>query len=249
MPIQDDAMLHGFLARLLGWSDERRVELALSSVALAAVGCTTLVLCGKGYMVPIVQALHRRVGDPDRPFVVVDLRPGEQRASVRSPESRGSTVLALKAARRGTCCMRLRRAPADLAEMHRAAEDVMLVICGGLHLASDALSIRPAPVVVPLMASRVNELDRIIIEYAGDAIAELGAPHAAFTADDRAWVRDHAAGSLVEIEKATLRLVALRTAGNLSDAAARLGMAPVSLDKWLRRRRSPLMIQSGRRSH
>jgi hypothetical protein len=99
------------------------------------------------------------------------------------------------------CCMRLRRAPADLAEMHRATEDVMLVICGGLHLASDALLIRPAPVVVPLLSSWGNELDRIIIEYAGDAIAEVGAPHEAFTADDRAWVRDHAAGSLAEIER------------------------------------------------
>jgi DNA-binding protein Fis len=62
-------------------------------------------------------------------------------------------------------------------------------------------------------------------------------------------VQGHAAGSLAEIEKATLRLVTLRTAGNLSDAAARLGMAPVSLDKWLRHRRSPLLIPSGGRSH
>lgn len=238
--------LRAFLARIIGWSDTRAVELALNSVALAAVGCTTLVLCGKGYMVPIAQALHRRVREPDQPFVVVDLRRGEQRAS---GQIRANTALVLRAARRGTCCMRLPRAPTNLAEMHRTTEDVMLVICGGLHLASDALLIRPAPVVVPLLASRVHELDRIIIEYAGDAVAELGAPHEAFTADDRAWVRDHAAGSLAEIEKATLRLVTLRTSGNLSDAAARLGMAPVSLDKWLGRRRSPLMIPSGRGSH
>lgn len=123
--------LRAFLARIIGWSDRRAVELALNSVALAAVGYATLVLCGKGYMVPIAQALHRQIREPDRPFVLVDLRRGEQRASVHSPESRGSTFLALEAARRGTCCMRLRRAPADLAEMHRATEDVMLVICGG----------------------------------------------------------------------------------------------------------------------
>ena len=90
----------------------------------------------------------------------------------------------------------------------------MLVICGRPHLASDALLIRPAPVVVPPLANRAHELDRIIVEYASDAIAELGAPHEAFTADDRAWVRDHAAGSLAEIEKATLRLVTLRTSRN-----------------------------------
>jgi hypothetical protein len=47
--------------------------------------------------------------------------------------------------------------------MHRTTKDVMLVICGGLHLASDALLIRPAPVVVPPLASRTHELDRIIV--------------------------------------------------------------------------------------
>jgi hypothetical protein len=230
----------------------RFAQAALARYGQAIAFAVGEVLCGQGDIVQIAWALHRRVREPGRPFIVAATRRGDQPESVRSPASRGNVVLALEAARRGTCCMRLRRKPADLAEvvpLLRAADDVMLVICGGSHLASDALLIRPAPVVVPLLASRVNELDRIIIEYAGGAIAELGAPHAAFTAHDRAWVRDHAAGSLVEIEKTTLRLVALRTAGNLSDAAARLGMAPVSLDKWLRRRRSPLMIQSGRRSH
>jgi hypothetical protein len=240
--VRDVAELRAFLARILGWSNTSAVELAVVSVTLAAAGYTTLVLCGKGDVVPSAQALHRRVREPGRPFVVVDLRRGEQRASVRSPASRGNAVLALEAARRGTCCMRLRRAPADLAEtlpLLRAADDVMLVICAGPHLASDALLIRPAPVVVPPLASRAHELDRIIIEYAGDAIAALGAPHGAFTADDRAWVRNHAAGSLAEIEAATLRVVATHTSRNLSHAAARLGMAPVSLSRWLGRREVP----------
>jgi ActR/RegA family two-component response regulator len=86
---------------------------------------------------------------------------------------------------------------------------------------------------------RAHELDRIIVEYASDAIAELGAPHEAFTAGDRVWVQDHAAGSLAEIEKATLRLVTLYTSRNLSHAAARLGMRPVSLSRWLGRRELP----------
>jgi predicted transcriptional regulator len=234
--------LRAFLARILGWSNTSAVELALISVTLAAAGCTTLVLCGQGDIVPIAWALHRRVREPGRPFIVAATRRGDHPESVRSPASRGNAVLALEAARRGTCCMRLRRAPADLAEtvpLLRAADDVMLVICCGPHLASDALLIRPAPVVVPPLASRAHELDRIIVEYAGDAIAALGAPHEAFTADDRAWVRDHAAGSLAEIEKATLRLVTLYTSRNLSHAAARLGMAPVSLSRWLGRRELP----------
>lgn len=38
--------------------------------------------------------------------------------------------------------------------------------------------------------------------------------------------------SLSEIEKAALRLVALRSSANMSNAAGRLGMAPVSLARW-----------------
>jgi hypothetical protein len=50
-------------------------------------------------------------------------------------------------------------------------------------------------------------------------------------------MRDHAAASLAEVEKATLRLVTLRTSRNMRHAAARLGMAPVSLFRWLGRRK------------
>jgi DNA-binding protein Fis len=45
--------------------------------------------------------------------------------------------------------------------------------------------------------------------------------------------------SLSAIEKAVLRCVALRSSTNMSRAAARLGMAPVSLSRWLERRRQP----------
>jgi hypothetical protein len=40
-------------------------------------------------------------------------------------------------------------------------------------------------------------------------------------------------------EKATLRLVAIRASRNMSGAAERLGMAPVSLSRWLDRRKLP----------
>lgn len=236
--------LRAFLARIMGWSDKHAVELAANSVTLASAGCVALVLCGEGDLVPIALALHRRVGRPSRPFIVADPRRGDQPASVRSPASRKNAVEALGDARSGTLCIRLRlgRSPTDLAKavpLLRAADDVMLILCATPHTAGDRLLIRPAPVVVPPLASRAHELDRIIAEYAGDAIAELDAPAASFTADDHAWVRDHAASSLAEIEKATLRLVALYTSRNASHAAARLGMAMVSLSRWLGRRELP----------
>ena len=90
-----------------------------------------------------------------------------------------------------------------------------------------------APVTVPPINQRSSELDRIIAEYAGDAIAELHASSSIFTAEDHAWVRNNAAASLSEIRKATQRQVSLRTSRNLSRAAERLGMAPVSLSRWL----------------
>lgn len=243
--MRDVDELGAFLARIMGWSDTHAVELALNSATLAAAGCTTLVLCGEGDLVPIAWALHRRIREPDRPFVMADPRRGDQRASVRSPASRKTAGDALGDARSGTLCLRLRHPPADLAKavpLLRAADDVMPILCATPYTAGHTLLIRPAPVVVPPLASRAHELDHIIAEYARDAIAELAAPRGSFTEADHAWVRQYAAASLAEVEKATLRLVALRTSRNLSHAAARLGMAPVSLSRWLGRRELPPVL-------
>jgi hypothetical protein len=65
----------------------------------------------------------------------------------------------------------------------------------------------------------------------------LGAPAGSFEPDDHRWVLEDAATSFDEIEKATLGGVALWSSANPSQAAARLGMAPVSLLRWRGRRR------------
>jgi hypothetical protein len=89
---------------------------------------------------------------------------------------------------------------------------------------------------VPSLATRAQDLPRIITEYAQDAIAALGAPAGSFESDDHRWVLENAVASFDEIEKATLRCVALWSSANLSQAAAWLGMAPVSLSRWFGRR-------------
>jgi hypothetical protein len=231
--------LPAFLARLLGWCDERGLELALRSIALALDHRATLVLCGEDDMVPIARALHRRTLGTDRPFIVCDPRRRTKTASVRSAASRTSGVAAFEAAASGSLCIRMRRLPDDfpaLVARVRGADDVLCVLCTRQLGDLQPPFILPAPISVPPLAQRAAELDRIIAEYADDAIAELYAPAASFTADDHAWVRGHAATSLAEIEAATLRLVALYTSRNLAHAAARLGMAPVSLTRWLERR-------------
>jgi len=59
-------------------------------------------------------------------------------------------------------------------------------------------------------------------------------------------VIERAATSLPEIEKATLRVVALRVSANNEAQAARLlGMAPISLICWLKRRSQPESGQCG----
>ena len=92
------------------------------------------------------------------------------------------------------------------------------------------------PIEVPSLATRAQDLPRIIAEYAQDAIAALGVPAGSFEPDDHRWVLEYAATSIDEIEKATVRCVALMPSASTSRAAAVLGMAQVSLLRWLGRR-------------
>jgi hypothetical protein len=234
--------LRAFLARMLGWRNDVAVELALRSVELAVAGDTALVLLGPGDVVPIARTIHWRVRERLQPFIVADPRRGDMPTSVRSPSSSGTVAAAFERARRGTLCLRLQRLPMDFGQLSaqlRAARDVMLIFCAHPRAEAAPLLTRPAPIIVPPLAQRSAELNRIIAEFAGDALFDLGAPTSSFTAADHAWVREHAAASLAEIEAATLRLITLRTSRNLSDAAARLGMSPVSLSRWLGRRKLP----------
>jgi hypothetical protein len=104
-------------------------------------------------------------------------------------------------------------------------------------LRSIHLGVTHQAALVPPLRERAGDLKRIVDEYARDAIAALRAPRAGFTNRDRAWILQHRASSLSEIEKATLRLVAIRASRSISAAAARLGMAPVSLLRWIGHRR------------
>jgi hypothetical protein len=100
---------------------------------------------------------------------------------------------------------------------------------------------------VPSVKERAGELPRIVKAYAADAITALGPVRSRtlFTADDLGWVVARAATSLMEIEKATLRIVALRMSRNPTEAAGRLGMAPVSLSRWVNRRLEQGTVQAG----
>lgn len=236
-------VLRHFLARLLGYSGARdeAVDYALRSVRLAAARRAALVLRGECDLVTTAQSIHRHARGVDRPFVVCDPRRQAGKATVRAPANFPTGMTAFAAAAGGTLCVRRQRLPNDFQEVvdatHAPNSQVQLVVCSEIPEASESYG--AMPVVIPPLNSRSQDLDQIIREYAYDAIEELAISRSEFLDVDHAWVREHEASSLPEIEKATLRLVALRASRCVSDAAARLGMAPISLSRWIDRRRLP----------
>jgi hypothetical protein len=241
--------LHSFCARILGWANERKgaVDHALRSIELAATHRAALVLLGDTDLVPIARALHRYILGSDKPFIVCDPLRRNVPASVRSPENQGSGAVATVAATGGSLCVRASRVPEGFSELVRLVRKpdahVQLIVTASGRYETHPFLIRPVPIRVPSLRVRDRELPRIVDEYALDATAELSVPSTSFTKADRQWVLECAPSTLPEIEKATLRLVALRMSTNLSQAAARLGMAPVSLSRWIGRRKLPLVSQ------
>ncbi|HEY0476079.1 MAG TPA: FHA domain-containing protein [Kofleriaceae bacterium] len=234
--------LRGFLARILGWSSDRIevVDLAVRSVRLATTRRAALALCGEGDLVPIARGLHRYSLGDDRPFVLCDPR---RRATEQSAtlENYPTGIRAFHAAAGGSMCMWVKRLPRDFAEVTAALRDpgtrVQLIVCG--QRPPDRKELVSAPIEVPPLSSRPDEIERVIDEYAQDAATALHAS-ASFNKIDRDWVRMHSATSIPEIEKGTLRIVALREAGNIARAAALIGMAHASLGEWIGRRRLPM---------
>lgn len=236
--------LWGFLERLLGWTSGRAVDHALRSIDLAVSHRAALVLCGEGDLVPIAHALHRRILGADRPFIVCDPRRENAPGSVRVPANFKNGVAAFEAAREGSLCVRSLRLPRDFSSMVALVRDpgarIAFIVCSDRRITYGALLTVPVPINVPSLKDRASELPRIVDEYARDAVTALGASPTIFTDADRQWILEHASTSLLEIERATLRLVALKTSSNMSRAAERLGMAPVSLSRWIGRRKLPL---------
>jgi hypothetical protein len=233
--------LRAFCKRLLGWGGGRMraVDHALRAIRLARAHRTSLLLCGEGDLVPIAYALHRHIIGSEAPFIVCDRRRTDTLASVRSPPNVPRGIEAFTRAAGGTLCLRHARQPADIDEVRRRAyepdSEVQLIVCA--RSKHRAVSLGGAPAIeIPLLQLREMELSRIVHEYAEDAITTLEVGPENFNDDDRNWVMAHCAQSLPEIEKATLRIVALSASQSRTQAAALLGMAPVSLARWIGRR-------------
>lgn len=235
-----EASLRAFVARVVGWTNTAAVEHALRSVDLATHHRAALVLAGDRSPTAVAAALHRRTLGPSAPFVTVNPRRLNADASIRCPANRKHGVDAVRAAAGGSLCLDRIRLPRDypalVALVRDPSSDVLVIVCTDVRHAMDPLVLLPVPIVIPPLCARAGELPRIVAEYAADAIAKLGADASAFTDADQTWVVEHAARTLGEIERATLRLVALRREGSVTRAARLLNQSHVSLAEWLGRR-------------
>lgn len=235
--------LRNFLARLLGWGADRMaaVDLALRAIRMSATQRAPFVLCGAGDITQVALSIHRHALGADKPFVVSDPRRREGSGNVRNAENMETGMAAMQRAQGGSLCVSSKRLPRDFDEVRLALRDptmrVQLIVCADMPRHSKPFNVEP--IVVPPLKGRSAEVPRIITEYADEAATELGA-HARLNSADRDWVLKHSATSVCEIEKGTRRLVAIRQADDNIAAAARvLGMAPISLARWIGRRALP----------
>src|SRR5262249_3017800 len=185
--------------------DAPAVEHAVRSVDLAASHQAALVLCGDGELVQVARGLHRHVFGDEHPFVLCD--PRRRGTAADAPlENYTTGMAALGAATGGSVCMRTKRVPRDFAKLAAVLREpgarVQLILCG--LRPPDRTELVLAPIKIPALSARRHELDRIIDEYARDAVVALRSS-APFTTTDRDWVRTHSATSLPEIEKGAWR--------------------------------------------
>lgn len=236
-------LLRELLARLIGWSDERRLNLALRSVRLAATRRESLQLCADDNrtLLSVARLLHRRTLGVDRPFIICARRPAkapEKWAKWEGTPRYEHGLEALAAANGGTLCVGP-RPPHDFGEVIEAHRDpssrVQLIVCTRTPHHDPLIT----PVVLPSMSERGHELDRIIEGYAVDAGAT---PGKTLKAADLEWIRAHESATLAQIETATLRFVMMRR-HKLTHAAELLGMSHGSLSEWIADRTLDISVE------
>jgi hypothetical protein len=234
--------LRALLARLIGWRPERLgdVDRALRCVRDMARLRTALVLAGTGNLTGIARCLHELVLGEARPFVV----------------ARSGLLESLAQAETGTLCIVAGPSlPADFVaaseQLRAATSRVRVVICcpEGARTAAPTTKVlaligratallRVGLIELPSLASRADERDRVIWEFALDAAARLGATGPAFRDHEWQWLHRLELATLEDIEALVMRLVALRNWG-VAGGARRLKISHTALSQWAQRHRIP----------
>jgi len=143
----------------------------------------------------------------------------------------------------GSLCLRSNRMPSDIDRLclsrRNDSPSVAVFVC--LHDDDAVRDLLCRPLDIPSLSAHAPEAERLVQESIDDAAGALGAATVRIPGPLRHAIIVRV-GSFAELEKTSLRLVALASARNVTHAAARLGMAPVSLTRWLGRRRWLLPI-------
>lgn len=236
--------LRCFMSRLIGWDEGAllAVDRALQELRLSQLRRDPLVLVGEGDLTPIARDLHDHMMGPKAPFVTADpARLAAEAETVRTTRNEPRLKEAIAVAEKGTVFLHTRRMPKDFGVvtsvlLEPEAPRVQIIVGGDKP--PDVARLRFAgPIYLPPLGSRANEVPHIITEYCQDTLREFDA-ELELAASDRRWIQQ-SSDSVADLAKATRRLVALRLDGTIAGAARRLGMAPVSLRKWIGNRMPP----------
>jgi hypothetical protein len=202
-----------------------------------------LVVVGEGDLQPVVRRLHELVVGAEASFIWYD------------PTGDSDADAAVKQAAAGTLCINTMQRQADafaVVERVRGLEFIerpQLVLC--TEDLSSAATLkgsleRPVVIHVPPLASRADEIEAIINEYAWEIVNARRLPGTRFTAHDLEQLRKQKFLGLADVEDDALRLVMLRAWG-LRPGAARLGINHKSLSLWAQRRGIPTARRTTRR--
>ncbi|HWO19665.1 MAG TPA: FHA domain-containing protein [Kofleriaceae bacterium] len=227
----DLLQLRAVVAWLIGYAaaQEHEVDRALRGLRDAALLRASLVLCGEGDLVPLIQRLHRETLGADRPFIACE------------PTDRALELLSQ--AGDGTLCVSAADPPEDFAD----AVHQLLTTPAATRLvlwASDARDASPlgaalGPTVwieLPALATRKDELPRILREAAAAAATDFGQPFAPLREGDLERLTIEPFDGLADVHDAARRVVAFRTFG-VTAGAAKLGINHGALSRWIRRRK------------
>jgi hypothetical protein len=223
--------LRAYLSRIVGWDPARIVDVdhGIQAVRTMATRRAALVLCGDGDLGGVARRIHGLALGEDRPFVLC----GRNEVSAGGPASSA------------TFCFADDTLPDDFgaiaARLTATESRARLIACSpSREDATEAMAElgRSAILELPALPTRPGDIERLILEYAGDAARALGAPSNGFREHEMVWLQDVPFSTLAEIEESTYRLVALRN-WSVRGGAQRLGISHVALSRWARRRRIP----------
>lgn len=206
--------IRALLARFLGWAESKRVvvDRAMRVMRGFLSGTMPVWLAGSDDLTAIARALHLAARGEGVAFDVVE------------PDD-----LALLATEHisGTLCVSL----------PPRATSVLVDVPPPSHVIACTPEVEVSTAIrVPPVHQRLDEAERLAVEYGIDALIEMNANADSFPAVDRDWIVAHLPATHGELQTVARRLVAIRALGGINAAADYLEISHSALSRWYSRR-------------